>query len=603
MSPINTLPLEQPRLSVRMMQRVFLSFFLTLIVSMMAAAQEQKSAIELSTFTQDTIGPSITYFQEKQQRLTLEQAKETFDLGFGKGATSDSISLGIGVAPVWLKFTVHQQTQLSQAYRLAIETPWLDHIDTWVYHQGIVEKHVIGGDAVPFEQRPMQYKYYAFEHTFSPGLTDVYIRVESLGPMAIPVRLSTVPEAIERDISAAYQYGVLYGIMVALALYNLVLYIFIRQREYGLYSLYLLGFVINSLSYTGQLHTIITVDYGPYFQDWVDIFLMITYSVAGLHFARTLLHTKAHAPKLDQFVVRITVLIPAGMVIGFVFDQLVFATSLAFILNCGFVTLFIAMGIYALKANRPFAVIFLFSSVTAAICITISTLAVAGVLVPYNDVTFKAIEAGMAFEAILLAVILAQQFRMAKVDKMIAERYARTDPLTQVNNRHGFQDISHPLWQKCIREQRDASIVLLDIDAFKSINDTYGHQAGDKVLQTISRCIKNTARKCDVIGRWGGEEFILFLPETSAELAMVQAERLRTAIAALEVQWLDSAIRLTASFGVAGTNHGKLHQLPLQDSFFERMITEADNALYRAKHNGKNQVKYSRQQAAAYSLS
>jgi GGDEF domain-containing protein len=221
---------------------------------------------------------------------------------------------------------------------------------------------------------------------------------------------------------------------------------------------------------------------------------MITYSVAGLHFARTLLKTKDYAPRLDKSVKVITTAIPAGMLLGFVLNQLVFSMSLAFILNCGFVTLFVAMGYYALKAGKPLANIFLISSVTAAICITISTLAVAGFLVPYNDYTFKAIEVGMTFEAFLLAVILAKQFRVAEKDKVMAENYARTDTLTTLNNRHGFEESTQPLWSKIIREKRDVSVVLFDIDAFKKVNDNYGHSAGDLVLKHVADVIKATMR-------------------------------------------------------------------------------------------------------------
>ncbi len=290
-------------------------------------------------------------------------------------------------------------------------------------------------------------------------------------------------------------------------------------------------------------------------------------------------------------MVRTTLIIPAGMLAGFVLDQLVFSISLAFILNCGFVTLFIAMGVYALKAKKPFAVIFLSSSVVAAICITVSTLAVAGVLVPYNDYTFKAIEVGMAFEAILLAVILARQFRMAKLDKLIAENYARSDALTTLNNRHGFREVSTPVWQNILREKRDASVVILDIDHFKHINDTYGHMAGDEVLKQIANCIKNVCRKGDIAARWGGEEFIVFLPETSHEHAKHQAERLRNAIEKLTITIGDGiTTQLTASLGVAGSQGHAISNIPLNKVSLEQIIKRADNALYKAKNSGKNQV-------------
>ena len=546
--------------------------------------------VDIPQSTDITLGKYTQYFQEPHDKLTLAQARDTFNFSSTKKGTSNSISLGLDVAPVWMKFTVNNTSELAQKYRLAVETPWLDYIDTWLVYQGEVIQHIPGGDAFPFEQRPMPYRFYAFEHHFLQGQTEVFIRIETKGPMAMPVKLRSIEKAIDNDIANGYQYGVLYGIMLALALYNLVLFFSIRQKEYGLYSLYLIGFVLNSLSYTGQLHSVFTYDFGPYFQDWLDIFLMITYSVAGLHFARVLLMTKEYAPSLDKFVLRTSAFIPIAMLVGFIFNQLFISMTLAFLLNTTFVIFFVVMGVRALFAKIAFARIFLFSSVTAAICITVSTLAVAGVVVPYNDYTFKAIEAGMAFEAILLAVILARQFRMAQFDKLIAETYARTDTLTQLNNRRGFQYLTKPIWQSIIREQRDAAFVLIDIDLFKKFNDLYGHDTGDKVLHNVAKCISNTCRKGDISARWGGEEFIVFLPETSQEQALVQAERIRLAIQTLSVTINQVPLSITASLGVTGTYAGNFKNAPLTLDNFELMINEADRALYIAKQNGKNQI-------------
>lgn len=550
-------------------------------------------SVDIPLVKEAALGKYIQYFQERNGKLSFTQAQQNFNNSTSIQGAGSSISLGLGVDPVWLKVTVKNLNPTEEEYRLSIETPWLDYIDTWLVVNNKVVKHIKGGDAYPFEQRPMPYRFYAFEHGFTPGVTEIYIRVESLGPMALPVKFSSTKKAIERDIVGSYQYGVLYGIMFALALYNLVLFVFIRQKEYGLYSLYLIGFILNSLSYTGQLFTIITYDFGAYFQDWVDIFLMITYSVAGLHFARVLLSTKDYAPSLDKFVRHTTLFIPLGMFIGFIFNQLFFSLLLAFILNTCFVILFVVMGIKALKANKPFAAIFLVSSVTAAMCITISTLAVAGFLVPYNDYTFKAIELGMAFEAILLAVILARQFRMAQFDKLIAETYARTDSLTHLNNRRGFQYLANPILQNIIREKRDVSIVLIDIDFFKRFNDQYGHDVGDNVLKAVGLCISNTCRKGDIPARWGGEEFIVFLPETTQEQALLQAERIRVAVEQLDNSSINVPLSITISLGVAGTQNGTFNGAFVEIGTFESIITQADRALYKAKEGGKNRVKLS----------
>lgn len=561
--------------------------FVSYLLSLNSAYAEN---INLSQIQDNTLGKFIAYFQEEQnEKLSLQQAIKRFEQKDVLQGTSNSVSLGLGVAPVWIKFSIENNTQIDDIYRLAIETPWLDYIDAWIINNGNIIERITGGDGYPFDERPMQYRVYAFERAFEHGLTDVYLRIETKGPMALPIRLSTKEKAIKRDIFNAYEFGAIYGIMGALALYNLVVFLIIRRREYGLYSLYLIGFIINHLSYTGQLHTLITADFGPYFQDWSDTFLMITYSVFGLHFARYLLKTKSYAPKLDKIVIAITTVIPIGIILGFIFDSLLLSLTLAFILNSSFATLFIIMGYVALKAKIPSARLFLTCSVTAALCIAVSTLAVAGI-VPYNDFTFKAIEVGMAFEAILLAVILAKQFRMAQQDKLLAEKYARTDVLTGLNNRRGFQEISDKIWQHIVRNKRDMSVILLDIDHFKLINDNCGHSYGDKVLVEIARCIIGASRKGDLSARWGGEEFILFLPETPLNEATKHAEVIRQKIEALDIPFNDTKINVTSSFGVIGTNNGLFQGIEISKLHLEALFNLADKALYKAKEMGRNKV-------------
>jgi len=545
--------------------------------------------IDLTKFEDGTLGKHLIYFQEQNgKKLSIEQAINYFNEKESIQGTSNSISLGIAAEPVWLKISVNNTNLEKIVYRLSIETPWLDYIDTWLVKNNQIEAKYSGGDSISYDERPMQYRFYAFEHNYELGTTDIYIRIETLGPMAIPVRFSTISAATNRDISAGYQYGILYGVMFALALYNLLLFFMISQKEYGLYSLYLFGFIANSLSYTGQIHTVFTGHYGLYFQDWLDAFLMITYSIAGLHFARFLLSTANYAPKLNKLTFWVTVVIPVCMLIAALFNQLVFTLLLAFLLNSTFAVLFIALGFAAFKANIPAASLFLFSSVTAAICIGISTMAVAG-FVPYNDFTFKAIELGMVFEAISLALILAQRFRLAQQDKLVAENHARIDPLTNLYNRRGFLEIVDSFWQGYIRNNRNFSIVLLDVDHFKQVNDRLGHAAGDLVLKQISHCINNTIRGCDIAARWGGEEFIILLPETPQELSLIQAERLRSAIADLTIPYKGEFMKITSSLGVIGTNQTPKESLS-EEVTLDSFINKADEAMYIAKNNGRNRI-------------
>ena len=121
----------------------------------------------------------------------------------------------------------------------------------------------------------------------------------------------------------------------------------------------------------------------------------------------------------------------------------------------------------------------------------------------------------MAFEAIMLSVILARIFRMTQRDLLVAEKVARTDPLTNINNRRGFESAATSYFLNNIESGQDVSIALIDIDRFKRINDHYGHSVGDEVIKNVANCIASSARKSDLVARWGGEEFIMLLPNTS----------------------------------------------------------------------------------------
>ena len=536
-----------------------------------------------------TAGEYTRYFQESGHRLDVNAAILQFATAEHPPGISESLSIGISVEPVWLKTELQQDATTAIKFRFSTETPWLDEIDAWLVHNGEVIYHTSGGDAIAYEQRPMQYRYFAFETELPPGSTQLYMRVETVGPMAIPLRIAESGLAVQRDISSGYQYGLLYGIMIALAMYNLIIYVSIRKREFALYTVYLLGFVINSLSYTGQLHTWITPDWGPYFQDWLNIFLMITYSIAGLHFARVLLGTATYAPWLDKITVGITLFIPVGMVFGALFNNLTLSLALAFLLNTSFAVLFIALGHAALLNGVAAAKLFLVCSVTAAVCICISTAAVGGLL-PYNDMTFKLIEVGMSFEAICLAFLLAQRFRKNEVEKEFALRSARIDSLTGLNNRRGFEHAAMPVWYQQLRSGHDMSVILLDIDLFKQINDRYGHVQGDEVLKSIAALLQHGARRSDVMARWGGEEFLLLLPDTNEEQAIRHAENIRTLVAQSRVDAGEGEIEFTASFGVCGTVDGQLFNKPLDAEDLERMIDAADKALYTVKNSGRNKV-------------
>ncbi|MCL2761652.1 MAG: diguanylate cyclase [Treponema sp.] len=165
------------------------------------------------------------------------------------------------------------------------------------------------------------------------------------------------------------------------------------------------------------------------------------------------------------------------------------------------------------------------------------------------------------------------------------EHLSMIDQLTDLPNRRCFDDRLSLEWKQAIREQTPISMLVIDIDDFKNINDTYGHQQGDIVLQTIAAIFTQVSRRPgDFAARWGGEEFIVLLPNTSLDGAMDIAERIRADIEHKAIPDRDgSTINVTVSIGVNS-------QIPVHDSSANAFFADADKALYAAKDAGKNRV-------------
>jgi len=161
---------------------------------------------------------------------------------------------------------------------------------------------------------------------------------------------------------------------------------------------------------------------------------------------------------------------------------------------------------------------------------------------------------------------------------------ATIDSLTDIYNRRAFDEFAKKSVLRAQREQTPISMIIMDIDFFKQVNDQYGHQVGDKVLQEFSLRLKNSLRQYDILSRYGGEEFTLLLPDTDTSTAMVIAEKLRNTIAQPVFCLENGAVlAVTASFGVA-TIQG-------EDIDWQQFISLVDQALYYAKENGRNCVK------------
>ncbi|MEO0483317.1 MAG: diguanylate cyclase [Planctomycetota bacterium] len=189
------------------------------------------------------------------------------------------------------------------------------------------------------------------------------------------------------------------------------------------------------------------------------------------------------------------------------------------------------------------------------------------------------------FDLTELKVRVRSALRVHQLLDMLAKR-AQVDGLTGLYNRAHFDQ----RWPEAIatakRHGRPLSIAMLDVDHFKSINDTYGHPAGDAVLQEVAEIVQNSSRASDIACRYGGEEFVIVMPDTSPEEAQVLCDRIRTTLE--QTNWLKHPERtVTCCLGVAGCDGG---EGPDSDEW----LSKADQALYRAKTTGRNRVETTR---------
>jgi diguanylate cyclase (GGDEF)-like protein len=159
---------------------------------------------------------------------------------------------------------------------------------------------------------------------------------------------------------------------------------------------------------------------------------------------------------------------------------------------------------------------------------------------------------------------------------------ANSDPLTGVGNRRFFKDMGKKEFSRAMRYSQPISLIMLDVDHFKRINDTYGHDIGDAALKALTKVCINTLRDCDILARIGGEEFAIICPGCDLAGGIAMAERLRKNIEANSIDTDKGAIAYTISSGVTDRRP--------EDEGIESMLNRADVGLYRAKESGRNRV-------------
>lgn len=526
---------------------------------------------------------NLAYYISNDSTLKLEdiQSKE-----FVKGKNRDS--LGAGITDVWIKIklynsTEHKQTLFlhqDQAYTfISIEYFELDANNRLLNRQTIApyswqaKDELNGADALyKFRLNPKEIK-------------TLYIHQKTPAYHFYNYSIYSQKESIQYLVDEKIDSVLLVGLLMALALYNLLIYISSRYKEYLYYSLYLISstlwifYMYGSMAHYLHLSGEIPFRFnfgamcGP-------IFLSL--------FVQAIFNTKELYKKEHSFLNSVIVILVLNIIYGLIDFRS--ALQLTFIpLNYAMIVfLVVAISIY-IKGNKIIK-IFLFAHIFYLIFNIYALLFYMGI-VDSTYISFHGIGIGIAVEALVLSYLVAYKFKVMEQEKeedRLREIDLRllsvTDAMTKLYNRRYFAEISENIIAMSQRNKEELSIIMLDIDKFKKVNDTYGHQFGDEVIITLANILRENQRKSDIVCRYGGEEFVLLLPNTSLDAAMIVAQKIRTLVESYKLRVPSNKLfHFTISLGVASV--AVEHEENL-DVAFKR----ADEALYKAKSSGRNRV-------------
>ncbi|WP_139304823.1 diguanylate cyclase [Microbulbifer marinus] len=540
---------------------------------------KRRGDVVLSGASSGPLGDRASYLVEHDMPLDLTAAQQALRQGAFRRQDRPAVGFGIASPPVWLHLALINSTDRPLTYQLLLGLPWLDNLDVHLVRQERLEHRWQGGDlerGAPFLVPAMGY---AFPVELLPGRTEVFVRAETAEAFLLPVSL-----LVQEDLSAAsrdfrYRYGAFYGFLLAFVFYNLMLYFGLRDRSHLYYALYVLSFVALSVIYTGHGFSWWWPEQVE-FQRYALFTTMVLYAAAGLLFAVRFLQLDGVAPRYSFWIRRLSFLVVVAMALFVATEQLDAAVYLSYGVFSVFTLGMVLLGIFAYLHDRAKGFYFLPAVLCSMAGLGIGLLTAFGLL-PANPWTISAVEVGLMLEATLLSLALGSRMRQQTQARHRAEQLARIDSLTGLLNRRAFLTDTTPVWSTAERHGRPISVILLDIDHFKRVNDRFGHDCGDQILQEVAKLLLQSCREGDILARWGGEEFVLLLPETGLVQATVLGERIRRGIERQQILAKSQGVPLTISLGAAQRQPGNT----LND-----LVGVADERLYEAKRCGRNQI-------------
>lgn len=591
--------------------KLFFSILMTLLFSSKLFAHHPQCLNLQDHQTKINLVNYISIYEDQTRSSTLEEVLINSDNLFLPTSVTGN-SFGFTNSIFWVKLCVHNHTTDTKNFILEHPFPLIDRITLYIpTNDGeYIEKS--SGDAISFSKREIKHRNNAFRIVLEEDKNvTYYLRVESKGSVQIPLTLWEFESFIEEKDFETFVLGGYYGNLVLLMIFALVYYIKVRDTLFLSYAFYLFTYLYFQFSINGYAFQYVFFDLNTIgnVSSYVCTGLVV---IGGAIFSGSFLQIWKQKTGVIKYL--FFGLIVAGGVGIFLTLIGIWGVGLKISTVAGVALPVIVLigAVVALRSGYKPARFFLLAWSVFLFGIFVAGLLYLGYL-PHSFVTANAMQIGSAFEVLLLGYALIERLNLLKEEKQKAVIQAN-EYLTQMNQgleeqvRKRTQELeeknqelyklslldsmtgllnhraSFEYYKKLLsgaqRYNNGFSVVMCDIDHFKEINDTYGHQIGDEVIVAISNIIQENIRESDMAGRYGGEEFILFLNQTSVSDAEELAQRIRQKIRTLRPASINFN-EITVSCGISEFQNFD----PYRD-----LIKEADDALYQAKNDGRDRV-------------
>ena len=431
-----------------------------------------------------------------------------------------------------------------------------------------------------------------------------YLRVKSRSLAAITVEALEPVEAERRDHDRDLLMMFFITAMLCLLLWAILSYLLNRRSVVGLFAIHQAVYTFFGLATTGYLAPLVPARF-PQLADWVNIVLYCAINFTSILFCRALFKPYAPPPLLMRGLNLLLWTFPvllAAIVLGYDSPAVIFNSAIIKVTWLFFVVIAFSLRTESTPSKRLlqlfFASILLnnlafwiagrstrFASVVNLPAIQI--LIVDGLVIGglFAMILHSRARQAMrdAHQSALDLILVQKKLELEQELKKLAELQAQTDYLTGLFNRRRLVESAERELERAIRYQRPLSLLMIDLDHFKAINDRWGHAVGDVVLQQVSNLIRDALRNVDILGRTGGEEFAAVIVETEGEDARDIAQRIRALVAdAVIIPPGAGNIHVSVSIG--------LTQLKGRSIRFKELLEEADQAMYCAKRAGRNSL-------------